>query len=134
MKDIIDQLMVLDNLGDDHLKVLCMPWNFTIKDLETDSELRAQLMVKESAEHVDAKLDAMEQRMMKKSQEMFSSLRTMIEGIPSFKTPAATYAGVTAPAQQTGHVWGPQVGVGGGDGHGQVQVRVTAAHANNSRG
>ena len=77
-------------------------------------------MVKESASHVDSKLEAMEQRLNKKNQELFTSIKALIAGLD--KPPGASYAGVTAPVQQAGHVWGPQVGARAAN---QVHVRLT---------
>ena len=132
VKDIMDHLVMLDTAGE-QLQILCMPWNYIINNLETDSEVRAQHMVTESASHVDSKIEAMEQRMIAKNQEMFISLKAMIENISAPRQQGATYAGVAAQDQQAGHhVWGPQVGArGAGPG---VQVRVTPAAGYSSRG
>ena len=90
-------------------------------------------MVTESASQVDSKIEAMEQRMVAKNQEMFTSLKAMIESISAPRQQVATYADVAAPAQQAGHhMWGPQAGArGAGPG---VQVRVTQAAGYSSRG
>ena len=37
VKDILDQLLELDTAAGDHLKILCMPWSYTVRVLETDS-------------------------------------------------------------------------------------------------
>ena len=117
VKDIVEQLVELDTSGD-NMRILCMPWYYSIKELETDTESRAKHMVKESASHVDSKLEAMEQRMNKKNQEMLASIKALVDGI--VEQPAgATYAGVAAAVQQAGRVWGQHVGGG-------VQVRVRA--------
>ena len=69
VKDIVDQLVVIEKTSD-NMRLLCMPWHYIIKNLETDSEHRANLMVEEATNEVDRKLGAMEERMNKKNQEI----------------------------------------------------------------
>ena len=117
VKDIIDQLVVIDTSGE-NMKLLCMPWYYTIKNFETDSENRANVMVEEAVNSVDKKIDAMEKRIDRKNQEMFASLRSMVELVINkpdhVQSTRASYAGVAAGTGQqlAGHVrgWGQQTG------------------------
>ena len=130
VKDIVDQLVVIEK-SSDNMRLLCMPWHYIIKNLETDSEHRANLMVEEATNQVDMKLEAMEERIIKKSQDMFASIKAMVDiavnkqqqhACGHGQSAPASYAGVTAGMSQqlAGHArgWGQEAG-------GAVQVRVT---------
>ena len=86
IEDIVSQLSKVERISD--LDFLVMPWNYTLKKLETDGEKLTQIMVEEKAKDHDAKFDAFERKMEKKHSELCASILTMLKSsIPSPKKP-----------------------------------------------
>ena len=119
IKDIVDQLVELDSSEDgDSMKFLCMPWYYKANNLETDSETRANILVNESEKCLNDKLTAMEQRLDRKNQEMFDSIKNMLDkfGQPGSTPAVLSYAGAAAAGQVAASQSRSFVPISGGQG------------------
>ena len=75
VEDIIMQLDSVSNNGAELTELsLLMPWNYVIREFETDSEYRAKIWEQKKAKEIDPKLVDLERRMEKKHADLVAHL------------------------------------------------------------
>ena len=53
------------------VKMFCLPWDYVLKPLETDSEKLSREMEKQVATEIDMKITALEQRLNEKKKQLY---------------------------------------------------------------
>ena len=111
INDILTQLRNTD-CGNSDSEFLLMPWNYVIKQFESEAEERSRIWEEEKSKDFDERLNNLESKMDKKHNELLSSIRNMLNevdlgkksGQVSFSTPVPAVT-VTQPSH--GHVGYP---------------------------
>ena len=100
--DIVTQLDKVEKKND--LEFIVLPWSYSIKEFESDSEKLTNIMAEEKAKDIDARFDAFERKIEKKNSELYSSLQLMIQNCVTGQSKPAnsppTFAGVVCGAGQ----------------------------------
>ena len=73
MEDVLFQLDEISEHTPDAV-ALVMPWDYVVKDFETDSEYRSRLMEQEMIKESNLKITDFEQRMEKKHADLVANL------------------------------------------------------------
>ena len=108
INDILTQLRNTD-CGNIDSEFLLLPWNYVIKQFESEAEERSRIWEEEKSKDFDERLNNLESKMDKKHNELLSSIRNMLNevdlgkksGQVSFSTPVPAVT-VTQPSH--GHV------------------------------
>ena len=135
INDILTQLKKLDTENEDS-ELLLMPWNYIIKQFESESEVRSRIWEEEKSRDFDDKLTTLELKMDKKHNELLTAFRSMLSELdvgkksdqitftvpapvnsqsshPSHQSTKASYAGAAA-QQVNREVHAHHVQAGGG--------------------
>ena len=72
VKDIVDQMVKVDKKVE--VNMFCLPWDYVLKPLASDSELITQEMEKQVSEEIDIKINALEQRLNEKHRVLHDSI------------------------------------------------------------
>ena len=117
--DIVTQLNRVEKKDD--LSFIVLPWSYTIKEFESDSEKLTNIMTEEKAKDMDARFEAFERKIESKHSELFRSIQTLIQNsalgqsLPAKSPP--TFAGVVRggglQGDGTGSAEQHSMGVGG---------------------
>ena len=112
VKDIVDQMVKVDKKVE--VNMFCLPWDYVLKPLASDSELITQEMEKQVSEEIDMKINKLEQRLNEKHRILHDSILASVnKALKENKNSRPSYANVAAV-----HSQGQQHG---GQGHGQSQ-------------
>lgn len=72
VKDIVDQMVKVDKKVE--VNMFCLPWDYVLKPVASDSELITQEMEKQVSEEIDIKINALEQRLNEKHRVLHDSI------------------------------------------------------------
>ena len=82
LKMVEDILLQLDNIGkDSNLVSFLMPWDFSIKEFESESEYRCRLWEEEKSKESDLRFGAFENKMEKKHSDLVVNLERWSQSI-----------------------------------------------------
>ena len=101
LKLVEDIIVQLDQFGKQDVKLvtLLMPWDYSVKEFETDSEYRAKLWEDEKNREGALKLSDLEQKLEKKHNDLIAHLdrwSTSIANLVNNRNSSANYANVVA--------------------------------------
>ena len=80
INDILTQLRNTDCCNSDS-EFLLMPWNYVIKQFESEAEERSRIWEEEKSKDFDERLNNLESKMDKKHNELLSSIRNMLNEV-----------------------------------------------------